>query len=376
MDLKIDIGQELWNIIEKSYENESYSSAILDAMHLLTETIRNKTGLECDGANLIGKAFGGDNPMIQLNKLQTESESNIQKGIQEILRGFYTAVRNPRTHDKHNDFKEDADSIIYFINYLLNIIEKSKLSFEEPTYLKRVFDQHYVKTKEYSELLVKEIPKRQRAIIAISVILQRKNGDISSLSSFISALFNQLEDNDLFQVYKVISEELKCTSVDDEDIRTILHICPAKNWGKIDKIVKIRIENMLLENAKSGKYDLENRKCRFGSLSTWIETEHLLTFEDIQSWTFMVVRKIMEGDEEEKSYIERYFWDKICEVNRYEMNYFLKNYFETGMENHDEMIVKKLAIQIQYEENHPWWKVFEIALKDYPEIKYCDELPF
>lgn len=47
-------------------------------------------------------------------------------------------------------------------------------NFEESTFLKRVFDEHYVKSDEYSELLVKEIPKRQKANIAIEVILQRK----------------------------------------------------------------------------------------------------------------------------------------------------------------------------------------------------------
>lgn len=375
MDLKTNIEQELWDIIEKNYENRSYSSAILDAMHLLTDTIRNKTGLEGDGSSLVGQAFGGDNPKIQLNKLQTESEKNIQKGIQQILRGLYMAIRNPRSHDKYIDIKEDADSIIYFVSYLLKLIDKSKLSFEESTFLTRVFDEHYVRTKEYSELLVKEIPKRQRANIAISVILQRKKGNTYSLKSFMSALFGQLEDGDISQVYKVISDELKYTSL-DEDIRTILHICPAENWSKVDRVVKIRIENMLLESIKSGKLDQEKCKCRFGALGTWIETEHLITFENISDWTYSIVKKVKEGDDEEKSYIEKYFWHKICEINRDEIDYWLKDYFIKGMKNHDEKIVKKLANKIQFEENHPWWKIFEEELKEYPEIIYIDDFHF
>ncbi|OAB44173.1 TIGR02391 family protein [Paenibacillus glacialis] len=105
MELKTNIQQDLWEAIEKNYGNESYSSAILDTIHLLTETIRNKTSLEGDGSSLIGQAFGGDNPKIQLNKLQTESEKNVQKGIQDILRGLFTAIRNPRSHDSHTDTK-------------------------------------------------------------------------------------------------------------------------------------------------------------------------------------------------------------------------------------------------------------------------------
>lgn len=184
MSLKSNIQQELWEVIEKNYENESYSSAILDTIHLLTETIRNKTGLEGDGSSLIGQAFGGDNPKIQLNKLQTESEKNVQKGIQDILRGIFTAIRNPRSHDKHTDSKAEADAIIHFIDYLLRMIDNSKLSFEVSNFLQRVFEKHYVRSEEYSDLLMSEIPKRQRASIAISIILQRKNGNISNLAHF------------------------------------------------------------------------------------------------------------------------------------------------------------------------------------------------
>ncbi|MFE6798101.1 TIGR02391 family protein, partial [Paenibacillus chitinolyticus] len=216
-------------------------------------------------------------------------------------------------------------------------------------------------------LLVDEIPIRQRTGIAIAVILQRKKGDIYNLGYFIEALFDKLEDIEIFQVYKVISEELKYTD-SDESIRTILHIVPAKYWNKVDKVVKIRIENLLFENVKSGKYDTSNKKCRFGSLGTWIKTEHLLNFEDINQWTTMIVDKLRNGDVEEKAYIQTYLWNIICEANKENINYSLKYYFSEGLKNENKEIVGKLEFQIMFEEHHPWWKVFEEELKKYPEI--------
>ncbi|MGE7662652.1 TIGR02391 family protein [Peribacillus sp. NPDC097197] len=375
MDLKIIIEQELWEAIEKNYEHESYSSAILDAMHLLTDTIRNKTGLEGDGSGLIGQAFGGENPKLQLNKLQTESEKNIQKGTQELLRGLYTAIRNPRSHDKYNDTKEEADSIICFIGYILKIIDKSKVNFEESTFLKRVFEKYYVKTEEYSELLVNEIPKRQRTNLAITVILKRKEGDFENLYYFLKALFDQLEDNNISQVFKVISEELKYTS-SEEDIRTILNTVPAKYWSKLDKAVKLRVENILLENVKSGKYDLLNENCLNGALGTWIETEHLMNFEDVSNWNLEVVNKIKYGDEEDKAYIEEFFWNKICEINSHEIDYWLEDYIKSELKNKDSEIVRKLEAILKFNGNHSWWKIFEEELKDFPEMYYDDDLPF
>lgn len=372
MDLKRSINQNLWEAIEKNYESESYSSAILDAMHLLTDTIRNKTGLEGDGSSLIGQAFGSENPKIKLNKLQTESEKNIQKGVQDLLRGLYTAIRNPRSHDKSSDIKEDADAIINFIGYVLKIIDASKVSFEESTFLQRVFDKYYVKDSEYSDLLVNEVPKRQRVNIGISVILKRKTGDIYNLRYFMGSLFKKLEENEILQIYKVISEELKYTD-SNEDISTILALITDSHWNKLDKVVKLRIENILFEDVKLGNFNRDDTTGNWGKLGTWIYLHHLMEFENPSKWTDMIIQKL-ENDTEKKYAID-YFWHNICKLNYKNINYSLYNYFKNGLINDDKEVIEKLKEQIIFDENHPWWKVFENELKNYPDIKYL-ELPF
>ncbi|USK56386.1 TIGR02391 family protein [Cytobacillus solani] len=374
MDLKANIEHDLWEAIKKNYENESFSSSILDAIHLLTETIRNKTGLEGDGNSLIGQALGGSDPRLKINNLQTESEKNIQRGIQDILKGFYTAIRNPRSHDKFNDSKEEADSLIHFINYLLKMIDKSKRNFEESTFLRSVFDEYFVRTEEYSNLLVNEIPKRKRVDIAISIILQRKTGDISNLSCFFKILIDALEENEIYQVYKVISDQLKYAS-EEEEIRTILHIAPPKYWDKIDKVVRLRIEDMLLKDVRNGRYNRISKKCITGFLGTWIETEHLFNFENLSEWNGMFVLKLEGSDDEEKAYIEKYFLSKICEVNRDNIDFDFMLYIRVGLEENDEKIIELVRRQIQYDELHPWWDIFEEELKGLPQIEYV-ELPF
>ncbi len=109
------------------------------------------------------------------------------------MRGIYTGIRNPRSHDAMIDDKVSTDAIIIFINYLLKLIDQSKLRFNEEDFLERIFDPYYVKTKEYSSLLVQEIPKRQRANIAIQTILRRNEGDIYALGYFLDSLFAELK---------------------------------------------------------------------------------------------------------------------------------------------------------------------------------------
>jgi len=375
MTIRNEVYIELWDSIKKNYESENYSGAILDSILKLTDTIRNKTGLEGDGASLVGQAFGGDNPRIKLNKLQTDSEKDVQRGMQEILRGIYTAVRNPRSHDTINDIKADADAIIVFTNYLLGLIEKSKLSFEEDDFLKRVFDPHYVKTKEYSNLIIQEIPKRQRANIAISTILKRNEGDINSLGYFIASLLDSLDETELSRVYKVVSDELRITTNED-DIRYLVHICPGKYWDNIDKSVRLRTESILFKDFSQGTYNTTTDDCgEHGSLATWITADHLKNFNELAKWTRKAVEMATNPMLSVCDYTNKYMWHSICEANKVDITAPLKNYFKSALNDGLVDGINKLRDVISRNEDHPWWQVFEKELEKYPEIKH-DDLPF
>ncbi|MBQ8262656.1 MAG: TIGR02391 family protein [Lachnospiraceae bacterium] len=375
MVLKNEIDIELWETIVKNYQNENYKGAIVDSIFFLTDTIRNKTGLEGDGSSLIGQAFGGENPRIKLNNLQTDSEKDVQRGIQEILRGIYTGIRNPRSHDALIDEKETADAIIVFINYLLGMLDKSKLSFEEDEYVKRIFDPYYVKSKEYSNLLVQEIPKRQRANIAISVILKREKGDIYALAYFLEALMQKLDEEEVSRVCKVVSDELRITT-EHKDIRYILNVIPGKYWSNIDVAVRMRIENLLFEDFCEGSYDKKKDSCgKHGALCTWITSEHLQLFNRLDMWTRQALSMYKSSNENVKAYIEEYFLDKICSANRENIELSLKNYFKEGLNKNDEEIKDILRVELEWDNEHPWWTVFEKELKEHPDIKKQD-IPF
>ena len=78
ISLKENIEERLWEFVKKNYNSENYSNAILDSIQFIGDLIREKSGLEGDGNTLIGIAFGGENPKIKLNNLQTETEKNIR----------------------------------------------------------------------------------------------------------------------------------------------------------------------------------------------------------------------------------------------------------------------------------------------------------
>ena len=173
MNLQNEIKPDLWEAICQQYETENYAEAILSALHCLRDLIRDSANIDADGASLIGQAFGGNAPRLRINKFETESQKDEQKGFESILRGLYQGIRNPRTHDKIADKKEAADAVVLFVNYLIGVIRKAKGPFTLDEWLDRVFDPDFVASKRYVELLVSDVPPK-RQIEALSALYRRK----------------------------------------------------------------------------------------------------------------------------------------------------------------------------------------------------------
>lgn len=158
MELQKEISPELQAAIKVHYEAGLYSNAILDAMKVLTELIRTKSKLDGDGVTLVGQALGGNSPPIKISPMQKVSEIDEQKGFEQLIRGLYVGIRNPRTHENYNDKKKECNAIIIFINHLINVINSARSFFILDDFKKRIFDPLFVEKNEYAELLVAEIP--------------------------------------------------------------------------------------------------------------------------------------------------------------------------------------------------------------------------
>jgi Protein of unknown function (Hypoth_ymh) len=57
MDIESRIDDRLWQAVESPYPSRDYRTAILDSIHFIGQLVRDKAGLESDGAVLAGEAF-------------------------------------------------------------------------------------------------------------------------------------------------------------------------------------------------------------------------------------------------------------------------------------------------------------------------------
>lgn len=77
---------------------DNYFHCVLEATKSVAQKIRDKTGLEGDGASIVDQAFSVKTPLLALNTLRSESEQSEQKGFANLLRGVFGTFRNVLAH--------------------------------------------------------------------------------------------------------------------------------------------------------------------------------------------------------------------------------------------------------------------------------------
>jgi uncharacterized protein (TIGR02391 family) len=266
MNLQANVSTRVWDSVRAAYEAGNYSDAILDSIRYLSELIRNKSGLESDGNTLIGAAFGGASPIVKVNSLHTESERDEQRGIEQLLRGIYTAIRNPRSHEKRVDTVETADVLIGFIDYIVNLIDKSRSPYDSEQIIDRAFDKHFVQNEQYSDLLVKRIPQRKRLDILIQVFHRRTEGNWKNITLFSRSILKSLSEEEQSRFWQIASDVLEAATADTE-FRSAIQIA-GDNWTRIDELARLRAEYRFIESIKEGEYDDDRKSLLKGGLGT------------------------------------------------------------------------------------------------------------
>lgn len=309
MNLETELQRELWQAIRRSYESSAWSNAILDAVYFLSDVIRGKTGLESDGTTLVGQAFGGKSPKLRLNRLETESDRNIQQGVEQLVRGTYQAIRNPRSHGRIDDTQADTDAIILFVNYLLRLIGHARTGFALDTCVQRILEENFVPSDRYAQLLVDEIPQRQRLQVALTVYHSRAVGDGDKLRYFFSVILAELSESEKDEFFAAVSNELRETS-DDKLIRTMFQCLDPAYWLRIEEIARLRIENRIVRNIKDGLYDITERRCSGGALATWARSflPHFSMKDEAMS---AIAGKLRSCSNEEQDYVFTFFFSSL-----------------------------------------------------------------
>jgi len=100
--------------------------AVLNAFLAVFDLLRERSGFDSDGANLVAQALSLDHPTLILSDLASESGRNDQKGFIQIRQGAYLGIRNPKAHSLRHDLTEtSAAQYFVFASLLARRIEEA-----------------------------------------------------------------------------------------------------------------------------------------------------------------------------------------------------------------------------------------------------------
>lgn len=86
---------------------ERLNVAAFEAFKMVNGRVKEMTGLNADGSDLMGKAFVDKHAPLQLGDLSTDSGYNIQSGYRFLFMGALRALRNPGAHEPFESLTDE-----------------------------------------------------------------------------------------------------------------------------------------------------------------------------------------------------------------------------------------------------------------------------
>lgn len=131
------VHPKLEKSVELLYKSE-FVSAAREAVVTVETVLKSKSGLDNHGESLASNAltFTYDQktgqitkqPLIAVNKLETDSERNEQKGLMLMLMGFFTGIRNIYQHSHVGSGVSNSIATIIQASFFLDILDGKSIT--------------------------------------------------------------------------------------------------------------------------------------------------------------------------------------------------------------------------------------------------------
>jgi uncharacterized protein (TIGR02391 family) len=122
--LKRNVHADVLRFCRAELLQENYFHAVLEATKSVSDKLREKSGLTDDAATLAERALSLGTtgmPFLAFNSLQYESEKSEQKGLMNLMKGFFGTFRNTTAHAPRiswNMSEQDALDLLTMASFL------------------------------------------------------------------------------------------------------------------------------------------------------------------------------------------------------------------------------------------------------------------
>ena len=348
--------EELKESIKMHYENKDYTEVVRDAIMCLMNEIRKKSDLQDnDGVDLINKAFSENNPLIKINKMQTQTEKNKQRGITDLSRGIVEYFRNPMSHAKQNYSKEIADAILIIIDKVLleEIMQSKSINSIDDWYLE-VTSELCPNTNRYAKNLADNIPNNKVYELIIQLYKNKINLKDEKII-IIDELIKKLNEEEFSEYCSIIEADIFGKNK-EEDIVKIIKFISEKVWQNFNDLSKVKIEDMVLEDI---------RKCSVYTTDNSYDWDLVQEHGDIA----ISARHLYALFDNKKEIVEC-IYKKLVDSrnNEFEFDFIVENFFEilSQEKKPENDLLNCINDRLRYKNNPVWFETFKRKLKALP----------
>lgn len=305
MEIKDYIRDDIWKAIEQHYCACDYTEALRDASFLLKDILQAKSGeYDKDNTKLVEAVLLGQNPILKINNFSTRTERDMQSGVAFGIKGIFMHVRNPISHEKILYDKKDADAILLYIDYLVRQVDKSYGVTLIDEWLPLLEDDSFTSTEEYAEELIKELPKKRTYELLEAIYENRLTITKYKTLHFLRRVIGRLTSDEREAFIGKLNIDLAQTHGGNE-LSMFFHFFGEYFYKDLKKVVKLRIEDVVLQGIKSATYNGNSSAGKNAAVATWA-ADFIENFETKEKCVKAIRDKIFESEEEQK-YVLKFF---------------------------------------------------------------------
>ena len=374
MDLKNYLREDLYKAIVAHYEKEDYTETLRDALFHIKDILQEKSGnYDKDNTGLVESCLLGKNPSIRLNKGESDSEKDFQQGIGFAFKGLCMHIRNPISHEKITYTQEEADSILLYINYLLKQIDNSSGKNLIEDWIIFLKQSNFTATKEYAEELIKELPAKKRYDRLVNIYKERTTIEPHTINNFINQIVSKLTIAEKKAFVEFLNDDLK-TCEPDYELSMFFHFFAEFFYDDLKKLVKLHIEDLILQGIKKAEYDRETKKTnsKITSFLTWT-AKYIEKFSNQKELYQAIYDNKTSSNEKKIAFIDAYYHNCV-NLNDDKVRSILKEFIERDLEFGYEPTYKFIAPYIDENKTSKVYVDFKEALDKYNNCEF--KLPF
>ncbi|MDD7936977.1 TIGR02391 family protein [Actinomycetospora lutea] len=107
------VHQDVLHFCRPELLQNNYFHAVLEASKSVAEKLRQRTGATSDGAALVDATCSASSgPILRFNNFETETERSEQAGLGLLMKGLFSAYRNPTAHAPKVLWATDEDEAV------------------------------------------------------------------------------------------------------------------------------------------------------------------------------------------------------------------------------------------------------------------------